>query len=95
MRRTDNELRDEIAKDPFHSGLEKHGRHDGPIPLVMSEFEIKKAQSRVCSGNKMPAMSDNELKAARSKLSRMCINGKLGLFLTYIGTLALMAKTYA
>lgn len=91
--RTDTELCDEIARDPYHAGLEEHGHFIGFEP--MSEHEIKVSQGRVCKGDKMPGMTDDELKASRSKLSKMCINGKLGLSLAYIGTLLLMAKTYA
>ena len=94
--RTDTELCDSIAGDPFHKGLEEHGEFIGFKSFdPMSEHEIKVAQNRVCGGDKVPGMTDEELEISRSRLSRMCINGKLGLFLTYIATLALMAKTYA
>ncbi len=90
---SDKELCDTIAGDPFHKGLEEHGHFEGFQP--MSDHEVKVSQNRVCGGDKMPGMTDDEVKASRSKLSRMCINGKMGLFLMYVGTLALMAKTYA
>lgn len=93
---TDKELRDRIADDPFHKGLDKHGTHTGPIPL--SEHEIHVAQRRICRDDKIPAMTDEEVEESRSKLSRLRIKGSLGsvgLVLTYLGILGLMAKAYA
>jgi hypothetical protein len=82
----DETLTDSIAGDPFHKGLAKHGQFNG--------FREDKRRENG-RGFVQNSLSDEEIKASRSKLARLVRNPQLLLVLTYLGILCLMGKAYA
>ena len=76
----DKDLTESLASDPFHTGLHENDEFKG----------FDEAERRP-----QDPMSDEEIKASRSKLARLVRNPQLLLVLTYVGTLLLMAKVYA
>lgn len=77
----DKTLKDNIATDSFHKGLDTNGEFPG-----FGETERRFVQA---------PMTDDEIKASRSKLARLIHNPQVLLVLTYIGLICLMGKAYA
>ena len=73
-----------LAGDPFHKGLDRHGKFEGFSEDKRSE-----------TGGHINSLTDEEIKASRSKLARLVCNTQLQLVLAYIGTILLMGKAYA
>lgn len=81
----DETLSKSIVEDPFHVGLAEHG-----------EFRGFRKDKRTESGPRLSlSLSDEEIKASRSKLARLVRNPQLLLVVAYIGTILLMGKVYA
>jgi hypothetical protein len=82
----DKDLTESITSDPFHRGLAEHGEFKG--------FREDKRRENG-RGFIQDSLSDEEIKASRSKLARLVRNPQLLLVLTYLGILCLMGKAYA